>query len=620
MSKKNNISFDIENIKDPSFLKNLTIKELEQLAQEIRSFLIEKISKTGGHLASNLGSVELTIALHYVFNSPLDIIIYDVSHQIYTHKILTGRAKEFDTLRKHEGLSGYASYSESVHDKWESGHAGTSISAMVGYLQANKILEKQTNVVSVVGDASIINGTNMEALNFLGNRRDKKGIIVLNDNNMSISKNVGAISVFLSRLRGSKVTNAFRKVTDKVLPNFFFKIGRRIKRSIKAIFQVSNMFEDMGYAYIGPVDGNNIKRMIQTLESAKKMNKSVVIHAVTKKGLGYELAEYDEQGSYHGVPAFDKTAGIKNNNGFNKVTESEGIANIIDKLAVEHNLYVLIPAMIVGGGFLQFKEKHPERIIDVGIAEEHAAVMSAALALNDINVFLSLYSTFSQRAYDQILNDIARPNLKVVIGIDRAGFVGEDGSTHQGLYDVSMFLSMPNVSVTMPKDMKEAAGLLKYAFSKNQPFVIRYPRTNTELITLDEITPLAPSWELLRKGKKGIIISYGPILLEIEKLLIANNFDFSLCNARYIRPLDEKLLKELLKEHQLLIVYEETHASGSLYQFILAFAMENGFKNQIIALNAYNKIINHGTIEDNRKAAALSMADLKRVIEEDEIR
>jgi 1-deoxy-D-xylulose-5-phosphate synthase len=246
--------------------------------------------------------------------------------------------------------------------------------------------------------------------------------------------------------------------------------------------------------------------------------------------------------------------------------------------------------------------------------------MSASLALNGVNVFLPLYSTFSQRAYDQILNDIARPNLKVIIGIDRAGFVGEDGSTHQGLYDVSMFLSMPNVSVTMPKDMKEAAGLLKYAFSKNQPFVIRYPRTNTELITLDEITPLAPSWELLRKGKKGIIISYGPILLEIEKLLIANNFDFSLCNARYIRPLDEKLLKELLKEHQLLIVYEETHASGSLYQFILAFAMENGFKNQIIALNAYNKIINHGTIEDNRKAAALSMADLKRVIEEDEIR
>ncbi|MCK9234306.1 MAG: 1-deoxy-D-xylulose-5-phosphate synthase [Acholeplasmatales bacterium] len=608
---------NLKAIKDPNFLKELSLSELTNLAEEIRSFLIENIKKTGGHLASNLGVVELTIALHYVFNSPLDSIIFDVSHQSYTHKILTGRINDFPTLRKAQGLSGYASYHESVHDKWESGHAGTSLSALFGYLKANQLKGKKDEVIAVVGDASITNGTNMEALNLLASEKDLKGIIVINDNKMSISKSVGAFSKVLTNLRGSPFLGKLKAFFKKITPAFIYRFFGRLKRAFKALLQRQNIFEEMGYVYIGPFDGNNLKELIGAFKAAKKLNKSVVIHTITQKGKGYSPAESDLKGVYHGVePSVIGTSSKENN----KISFSEAISVIIEKLTEKEDIFVVMPAMLMGTKFLAYQKKYPRRIIDVGIAEEHAAVMSASLALNGVNVFLPLYSTFSQRAYDQILNDIARPNLKVIIGIDRAGFVGEDGSTHQGLYDVSMFLSMPNVSVTMPKDMKEAAGLLKYAFSKNQPFVIRYPRTNTELITLDEITPLAPSWELLRKGKKGIIISYGPILLEIEKLLIANNFDFSLCNARYIRPLDEKLLKELLKEHQLLIVYEETHASGSLYQFILAFAMENGFKNQIIALNAYNKIINHGTIEDNRKAAALSMADLKRVIEEDEIR
>lgn len=617
MSKKEKISFEIENIKDPTFLKSLNIKELQVLADEIRSFLIKKISKTGGHLASNLGSVELTIALHYVFNSPADSLIFDVGHQIYTHKILTGRAKEFDTLRKHQGLSGYASYSESVHDKWESGHAGTSISAMVGYLQANEILNKKTDVVSVVGDASIINGTNMEALNFLGNSKNKKGIILLNDNNMSISKNVGAFSVFLSQLRGSKITNWFRKLFDKILPNFFYKIGRRIKRSLKAIFQTRNMFEDMGYVYIGPIDGHNIKRIIKTLQSAKRINKSVVIHAITKKGLGYELAEVDEKGSYHGVPAFDKSAGLIINNGKDKTSWSEGISEILQKYAEEKDLYVLIPAMIVGGGFLEFEKKYPKRIIDVGIAEEHAAVMSAALALNKINVFLALYSTFSQRAYDQILNDIARVNLKVVIGIDRAGFVGEDGSTHQGLYDVSMFLSMPNVTVTMPKDLKEAAGLIKYAYDINKgPFVIRYPRGFVKKEAQIEAEPIGPSWEQLTNKELGFLISYGPVLNYLEEVIEKENLGFSLINARYINPIDENLLKTILKTNKPVVVYEETHASGALYQKILDFMARYKYTNKIKSLSVYNKVINHGTVSDNRLEAKLDKEQIVKALKE----
>lgn len=617
MAKKEKISFEIKNIANPDFIKNLTIKELEVLATEIRSFLIEKISKTGGHLASNLGAVELTIALHYVFDSPLDTIIYDVSHQIYTHKILTGRAKDFDTLRQHEGLSGYASYQESVHDKWESGHAGTSISAMVGYLEANKILNKKSSVVSVVGDAAIINGTNMEALNFLGHDRSKKGIIILNDNNMSISKNVGAMSLFLSRLRGSKFSNGLRKVFDKILPNFLFRLARRIKRSVKALFQTGNMFEDMGYVYIGPIDGNNIKRVIQTLKSAKKMKKSVVIHTVTKKGLGYELAEFDEEGNYHGVPAFDKEEGIVNNNGNDKFSWSEGIASILDSLAEELDLYIVIPAMIVGGGFLKFKEHHPKRIIDVGIAEEHAAVMSASLALNKINVFLSLYSTFSQRAYDQILNDIARVNLKVVIGIDRAGFVGEDGSTHQGLYDISMFLSMPNITVTMPKDLTEAASLIKYAYLVNEgPFVIRYPRGTVKKTDILNALPIGPSWERLTEKESGFLISYGPVLNDLKKIIEEENIDFSLINARYINPIDEVLLKELLETGKPILVYEETHASGALYQKILEYMANNNYNNKIKSLSAYNKIINHGTINDNRSDAKLAKKDIIAAIKE----
>lgn len=617
MSKKKKISFDIESIKDPTFLKDLKVKELEILAQEIRSFLVEKISKTGGHLASNLGAVELTLALHYVFDSPVDTIIYDVSHQIYTHKILTGRASEFDTLRQHKGLSGYASYNESVHDKWESGHAGTSISAMVGFLQANKVLNKEGNVVSVVGDASIINGTNMEALNYLGNMYDGKGIILLNDNNMSISKTRGAMSVMLARLRGSKFSKGMRKVFDKILPNFLFRIGRRIKRALKGIFQRRNMFEDMGYVYIGPVNGNNIKRVIQTLKSAKKMNKSVVIHAVTKKGLGYEFAEYDEEGSYHGVPAFDKKTGLLNNNGNSKITWSEGIASILDKYAEEKDIYVLTPAMIVGGGFLEFAEKHPNRIIDVGIAEEHAAVMSAALALNKINVFLSYYSTFSQRAYDQILNDIARTNLKVVIGIDRAGFVGEDGSTHQGLYDVSMFLSMPNMTVTMPKDLKEAEGLLKYAYDLHDgPFVIRYPRGNIKKEINNDVKPIGPSWEQLTNKTRGYVISYGPILNFLEEVIEEEKLDFSLINARYIHPLDEKLLRTILETGKPLVVYEETHASGALYQKILEFMANNEYHNKITSLSAYNKVIRHGFVSDNRSDAEMGKADIVKAIKE----
>ena len=601
---------DLNQIKDPAFLKTKNLKELESLTEEIRVFLIDHISETGGHLASNLGVVELSIALHYVFDSPKDTFIFDVSHQAYVHKILTGRASEFNTLRQQGGLSGYASYKESIHDKWESGHAGTSIAAQVGYLYANELNNIEADVISIVGDASITNGTNMEALNLLGSDSKHKGIIVLNDNKMSISKSVGSLSNFLMRLRGSKLNNFIRKVFDKILPDFLFRMFRQIKRSVKALFQARNMFEDIGYVYIGPIDGNNLKRLIKTLEYVKKMKRSVVLHVVTQKGKGYKYAEDDIEGSYHGVSPFDKETGVTLSHPNGRPTWSEVISTIIEKLEEERHIMVVMPAMLVGAKFTDFQQKYPHRIVDVGIAEELAADMSAALALNKVDVFLPLYSTFSQRAYDQILHDIARPNLKVVIGIDRAGFVGEDGQTHQGLYDISMFLSMPNVTVTMPRNMAEAYGLLRYGFNQSGPFVIRYPRGKTVKMPLTNQTEIGLSWEMLKEGSRGMIISYGPVLDDILARLSEENLDYGVMNARYINPIDTDMLEAVLKTEQSLLVYEQTHASGALYQKILDYMAQNNYHNKIVSMSTYNKVISHGTLEDNMNDAGLSLDDL----------
>ncbi len=605
---------NIKDIKDPKFLKTMNNKELKVLASDIRSFLIENISKTGGHLASNLGVVELSLGLHYTFNSPEDAILFDVSHQAYTHKILTGRAPLFDKLRQKGGLSGYAKYLESSHDKWESGHAGTSIAAMVGYLCSNQLKNKNNYVISVVGDASISNGTNMEALNFLGQQKHQNGIIIINDNHMSISKSVGAISKLLIKLRGSNFSYKLKNKLIELLPFSLWRFFRAIKKTIKTIFRSKNIFEDLGYYFVGPIDGNNIGVVLKALKLSQKIKSNVVVHMITQKGKGYEFAEIDEEGTYHGVGAFDKDKGLASHQDENKVSWSEGIAGIIDYLALEENIFVVIPAMMIGSKFTRFQQKYPNRIIDVGIAEEHAAVMSAALALNDVNVFLPIYSTFSQRAYDQILNDIARPNLKVVIGIDRAGFVGEDGSTHQGLYDVSMFLSMPNVIVTMPKDLNEALGLLKYAYSQNSPFVIRYPRGYTEKLITKDDKAIKPSWEIISEKEKGYIIIYGPILNDLIEITNEENLSFSVVNARYIRPLDEALLKDILATDKPIFVYEHAHGSGSLYHLILEFMATHNYNNKITGLNAYNKVIEHGSVCDNVKDAGLDKENIIKVL------
>jgi 1-deoxy-D-xylulose-5-phosphate synthase len=580
-------------IKDPSFIKNLTIKELQKLAHDIRAFLIEEIPKTGGHLSSNLGTVELIIALHYVFDSPKDAFIFDVGHQAYTHKILTGRAKDFHSLRQTDGLSGYINYLESIHDQWESGHAGTSLSALQGFLYSQRLKGENGRGIAIIGDASITNGMAFEALNVLGSDQNVKGIIVLNDNEMGISKSVGAISKALTRIRFNRFFVKIKRFWQIILPKCFLEFLGRIKRGLKSFFQRQNIFEDLGYLYVGPIDGHDLKGLIYNFERIKRARKSVVMHILTDKGKGHELAEQDKIGTFHGV----SKASTKKKEG---ISWSQGIANILYDLQELEKTFVIMPAMTVGTSFVEFSKTYKDRYIDVGIAEEHAASMAAMMAHQGIKVFLPLYATFSQRAFDQILNDIARSNHHVVFGIDRAGIVGEDGSTHQGIFDVSMFSLMPNMVITMPYDLKEAKALFDYAFLKqNHPIVIRYPRGMTQALNGDVIEEINhPSWVKMKEGKDLAIISYGQSLDRLIHVCESMELDATIINARFIKPIDEVMLKNILETHHKIFVYEEIANSAGLYPAILAFTEKHAYKNEFMEMSMTNQIIHHGNYKE----------------------
>ncbi|OHE24829.1 MAG: 1-deoxy-D-xylulose-5-phosphate synthase, partial [Tenericutes bacterium GWA2_35_7] len=599
--------------KDPQFLKSMKPKELEKLAEEIRVFLIDSITKTGGHLSSNLGTVELIIALHKVFNSPIDEMIYDVGHQTYTHKILTGRAHLFDTLRQTHGLSGYINYQESVHDHWESGHAGTALSALHGVLLAKKLKNEAGDGIAVIGDASITNGMAFEALNLIGSDQSLKGIIILNDNEMSISKSVGSISKALTKFRSMKIFMKWKRTWSKILPRFMMHFLSRVKRGIRGFLQRQNIFEDLGYMYIGPIDGHDIKSLIYNLERIKKVKKSVVLHIITEKGKGHVEAENDKVGAYHGVS--------KPSNGVKKgISWSEMISEIMIKIQDVEKTFVIMPAMEVGTSFSGFAKMYKDRYLDVGIAEEHAATMAAMLAHHQIKVFLPLYATFSQRAFDQILNDISRSDHHVVFGIDRAGIVGEDGSTHQGLYDVSMFNLMPNVVISMPYDAKEAMDLLYYGFfSQKHPFVMRYPRGSVlfdkekDDVTFDLIKP---TWVKQSDGRKITLISYGPSLDLMHKAKDELGIDATIINARFIKPIDEEMLHTIFKQDTPVLVYEEVANTGSLYPQILSFMAKHNYHHKITSMSITDVIVDHGHYQDMLKALHMDLESVKDVIKE----
>ncbi len=594
---------NLEEIKDPSFLKDLSYKELEELCAQIRQFLIDHISVTGGHLSSNLGVVEITVAMYYVFDLEHDEFLFDVGHQSYVHKILTGRAKDFNTLRQYKGISGYIRRSESKYDIWESGHSSTSISAASGLM----LSDETKRPVVLIGDTSISNGVAFEGLNFVGQMKNKSPIIILNDNKMGISKSVGALTKSFLRLRSTKFVRVLKSGMQRILPNPIVRFGHQIKRSIKGLFQHDNMFEDMGFDYFGPYYGNKLKSLIRLFERVKKSKDPIVLHLLTKKGKGYEPSENDTEGSFHGVGPFDPKTGIEYNSNPNAISYSEAIGNYLVEKRKKEPFFVITPAMKNGAYLNKFADEYNNDFIDVGIAEEHAAVMSAGIALHHKKVVLLMYSTFAQRAYDEILNDIARQNLKVIIGIDRAGIVGEDGETHQGLYDVSMFMAMPNVIVTMPRTIDEAIGLFNYAFNVDRPMVIRYPKAKEDRHEYNNDYICDLSWEIIKEGKKGIVVGYGDDITRILNLSNDNNIDITIINARCIKPCDNDMLNKMFNMNLPIMVFEQVVSSGTLYSKVLEYKEENNYTSKVYkhSFDA-ETIIPHGKKKDIYAAYGLS--------------
>lgn len=610
--KKNN-HIDLTKIEDPSFLEGMSKAELKTLAEDIRDFILQNVSKTGGHLSSNLGVVELTIALYYIFNKENDKIIFDVGHQMYTQKILTGRAKDFDKLRAFEGISGFANYEESKYDVWESGHSSTSISALAGFLQAKDMGEDIGECIAVIGDSSIASGVAFEALNQLGNKKNWKPIIILNDNKMSISKSVGSLNKTFNALRSNKFLRGVKRFIKMISIIPVRNLFHKLYRGIKSLFQYDNIFETLGYDYFGPIDGNNISDLIREIKRARRLNKPCVIHVLTTKGKGYAPAEEDRTGKFHVVPPFDlKTGKPLVEPLYNEYTYSKIVLETLFRMkSVYPNLHVIDPAMLLLDDIAKMNAVYPHFIEDVGISEEHAASYAASLALNKQKVMIFYYSTFIQRAYDEILNDIARQNGDVLLGVDRCGLIQGDGSTHQGIYDIAMLSSMPNMRICMGQNAKETRELVKYALNSKGPMAIRYKKA-TDFIELDSpIDDIEPVWQKVIEGSSGICITYGPDVGRIKKIIIEHNLDVTLINARFIRPMDYKMLDWIFSLNQPILVYEEVVKTSSLYMNIVEYASSMSKHIQIKGMNIdTNTIIRHGDLESLRVYYHMSDNDI----------
>lgn len=605
--------YNIKDISSPAFLKELNLEEMQDLSEDIRKFLIEEVSKTGGHLSSNLGIVELTIALHYVFDSPKDKLIFDVGHQGYVHKILTGRAKDFATLRKTAGLSGFLKYSESPHDVWEAGHSSTSISAACGFVEARKHNAEIGEVIPIIGDGALQNGLALSALNFLGNDHKNKVIIILNDNDMSISKPVGNLSRVFNKVRMKRSYRVLKRVT----PNFVHRWTRNLKNSIRSYIYGPNMFTSFGLKYFGAIDGHNLKELIRTLEFAKQSKDSCIIHVKTIKGKGYPHAESDQLGLWHGVGPFDITSGGSIQPPTNgDVSWSEGIGDLLLQAAVEdEKIKVICPAMISGSGLLKFHEVRRKQLIDVGIAEDHAVVMAAAMALSGLKPIVSIYSTFLQRAYDQMNHDIARQNAHVVFVLDRSGIVGADGDTHQGVFDVALLSHLPNLKIAMPKNLNEARMLLDYAlYNQENPMVIRYPKGITPRIK-DVQTDflLEPSWEVLRQISQTTILTYGSYVEELQTVLEDKKLAVGLINARFIKPLDEVVLKKC--DGTTLVIVEEVVEIGGLNSLVLQEIQKKRYNINVKTVAIQDQYIDHGSIADLKKELSIDIESIIKLIQ-----
>ena len=614
----------LEKIQKPNDIKKIPADQLPALAEEIREFIIESLSKTGGHLASNLGVVELTIAMHRVFDLPKDKLIWDVGHQSYTHKILTGRKDGFETLRREGGISGFPKRSESDCDVFDTGHSSTSISAGVGYVRARELKKENYSVVSIIGDGALTGGMAYEALNNAASLKSNF-IIVLNDNEMSITENVGGMSSYLSGLRTAAAYTDFKMDVTKAL-NRIPGIGpgmvdamRKTKSSIKQIIIPGMLFEDMGLTYLGPVDGHNIPQLIKTFQEAKRFEGPILVHVLTQKGRGYEPA-MRHPARFHGAGPFDVKTGLPV--GKSNPTYTDVFSTVMRKMGDRRkDVAAVTAAMMTGVGLKRFSNMFPDRCFDVGIAEEHAVTFAAALSLGGITPVVAIYSSFLQRAYDQIMHDVCMQNLHVVFAIDRAGLVGYDGETHHGIFDLSYLGSMPNMTILAPKNLWELSDMIKFAVDYDGPIAVRYPRGEAYTGLKEFRAPIClGKSEVIHEGSRVALLAVGSMVKmaeEVQKQLKERmDMDAALVNARFVKPIDEELLRSFADTYELVVTLEENVKDGGFGERVLAFAEEEDlpFGVEIIALP--DRFIPHGSVSYQMKQVGFTPEDICGRIEE----
>ena len=615
----------LEKIENTNDIKQISPENYNALAEEIRQFLIQSISVTGGHLGSNLGAVELTMALHLFLNLPEDKIIWDVGHQSYTHKILTGRREGFENLRKYGGISGFPKRKESDCDCFDTGHSSTSISAGLGMVKARDLKGEKNTIVSVIGDGSLTGGMAYEALNN-ASRLDTNFIIILNDNNMSISENVGGVSKYLNNIRTADMYLGLKegiynslhgksKYGDKVVSQI-----QRAKSSFKQLVVPGMFFEDMGITYLGPVDGHNIPAMMRILKEAKKVKRTVLIHVITQKGRGYGPAER-HPARFHGAEPFDIETGIPVSKGA-KANYTDIFSTVMCKLGQrDENVVAITAAMPDGTGLKRFRNMYPSRFFDVGIAEEHAVTFAAGLAAGGLKPIVAIYSSFLQRAYDQILHDVCIQNLPVIFAIDRAGLVGSDGETHQGIFDLSFLSSIPNMHIMAPKNKWELSDMIKFAVAFEAPIAIRYPRGEAFDGLKDYRDPIVyGKSESIYEEQDIMLFAVGSMVkvaLEVRRQLKEMGYSCSLTNARFVKPIDEEAVKAACKKHPLIVTLEENVASGGFGEKVRNYVDSLQVDSKVLCITIPDEYVEHGNVELLKKEVGIDADSIvKRVATE----
>jgi len=583
-------------INDPHELRGLDRKQLPQLAQELRQFLLDSVSQTGGHLSSNLGTVELTIALHYVFDTPHDRLVWDVGHQTYAHKVLTGRREGMQRLRMWEGISGFPRREESAYDTFGTAHSSTSISAALGMAIASRLAGVKRHTVAIIGDGAMTAGMAYEALNNAG-AADTDLLVVLNDNDMSISPPVGALNKYLAKLMSGRFYAAARRAGTKVLG----ELARRAEEHVKGMVTPGTMFEEFGFNYIGPIDGHDLDALIPTLKNIRELSGPQFLHVVTRKGQGYKLAEADPV-LYHGVSKFKPDDGIVGGKSGGKPTYTQIFGDwLCDMAGQDQRLIGITPAMREGSGMVRFSELYPGRYFDVGIAEQHALTFAAGLACEGMKPVVAIYSTFLQRAYDQLIHDATIQNLPIMLAIDRAGLVGADGATHNGSFDLSYLRCLPNLTVMAPSDENECRQMLYTAFQLNTPAAVRYPRgTGPGVAILKDMRALPIGrGEIRRRGKKIALMSKKIAILAFGSMLrpaldVAEELDATVANMRFVKPLDDALVAELARSHDLLVTVEENVIEGGAGSAVLESLQQQGLRVPVLQLGLPDRYVDHG--------------------------